>query len=39
MTDLTAADGKPLTLGKHEGVKAILAPGSDAPFLIIGPVK
>ena len=39
LTDLTAADGKPLTLGKHEGVKAILAPGSDAPFLIIGPVK
>jgi hypothetical protein len=39
LTDLTAADGKPLTLGKHDGVKAILAPGSDAPFLIIGPVK
>jgi hypothetical protein len=39
LTNLTAADGKPLTLGKHNGVKAILVPGSDAPFLIIGPVK
>jgi len=39
LTNLTAADGKPLKLGKHDGVKAILAPGSDAPFLIIGPVK
>ena len=39
LTNLTAADGKPLTLGKYEGVKAVLAPGSDAPFLIIGPVK
>ena len=39
LANLKTADGKPLTLGKHDGVKAILAPGSDAPFLIIGPVK
>ena len=39
LANLAAADGQPLTLGKHNGVKAILAPGSDAPFLIIGPVK
>ncbi|MEY3852442.1 MAG: hypothetical protein RI910_1422 [Verrucomicrobiota bacterium] len=39
LANLTTADGKPLTLGKHDGFKAILAPGSDAPFLIIGPVK
>lgn len=39
LANLTTADGKPLILGKHDGVKAILAPGSDAPFLIIGPVK
>jgi hypothetical protein len=37
--DLRTADGKPLTFGKHEGVKAIVAPDTYAPLLVIGPVK
>jgi hypothetical protein len=39
LANLTTADGQPLKLGKQDGVKAILAPGDDAPFLIIGPAK
>jgi hypothetical protein len=37
--DLRTADGKPLKFGKYEGVKAIVAPDTYAPLLVIGPVK
>jgi hypothetical protein len=37
--DLRTADGKPLKFGQYEGVKAIVAPDTFAPLLVIGPVK
>ena len=37
--DLRTADGKPLKFGKYEGVKAIVAPDTHAPLLVIGLVK
>jgi hypothetical protein len=37
--DLRTADGKPLKFGQYEGVKAIVAPDTYAPLLVIGPVK
>ena len=37
--DLRTADGKALKFGKYEGVKAIVAPDTYAPLLVIGPVK
>lgn len=37
--ELRTADGKPLKFGQYEGVKAIVAPDTYAPLLVIGPVK
>jgi hypothetical protein len=37
--DLRTADGKALKFGQYEGVKAIVAPDTFAPLLVIGPVK
>jgi len=37
--ELRTADGKALKFGKYEGVKAIVAPDTYAPLLVIGPVK
>jgi hypothetical protein len=37
--ELRTADGKALKFGKYEGVKAIVAPDTYAPLLVIGPAK